>query len=508
MHTRTRRRLVPVALALVLAATACTRSGGGTPAGSNPSSNAGPNAGASPATARFYDQKPTWAPCDGGLQCANVTVPVDWAQPAGATLQLAVARRPGTTPGRASLLLNPGGPGESGLKFLREAGAGLAKQLGAGYDLVAWDPRGTGASAPVKCLPDDRLDALYASDSSPDTPAEVRGLVTLSKEVADACKANSGPVLAHVDTLSSVRDMDVLRAVLGAPKLDYLGFSYGTSLGTWYAETFPSRVGRFVLDSALDPAVPTAGIIAGQAEGFSRAVRQFVAFCLGQKECSLHGTTAEGVAQIQQLLQRTDAAPLRTSGPRPLTQDLMGTGIALGMYDRQLWPITLKALASAAKGDGTLLLAMADYYNGRNREGGYDRSHDAQLAINCLDHGEKRSLDEIAAAARAVAKASPPLGAESGWSLGCTSWPYPPVLPVRQVHAKGTPPILVIGVTNDPATPYAWSKSLARQLDAGVLLTRRGEGHIGYLHGSTCLDRAVTAFLLAGTVPKDGTVCS
>jgi pimeloyl-ACP methyl ester carboxylesterase len=506
------RSVRPLSVAWVMGLTlvaACSSPSTQTPHPSPSVSSAatGASGGVDQAVARFYSQKATWGPCQARLQCAKVTVPVHWSAPSGATIELTAARLRSTTPRAPALLMNPGGPGESGVTFLADNGKSFAA-LNRSFDLVSWDPRGVGASAPVTCLPNDRLDAFYAAEASPDTPEEVRQMVADTKAFIAACRANTGPVLAHVDTLSTARDMDVLRAVLGSAKLNYLGFSYGTFLGTWYAETFPGHVGRFVLDSAVDPSVGSAALTEGQARGFAQAVEAFARNCLQSTSCPLQGSVQQAKRQLADLVTRADSRPLPTSSGRPLTQSLLETGIALGMYSRQLWPVTTQALTAALKGDGTILLAMADYYNGRNRTGVYKRQHDAQAAISCLDQAETRSLAQIAAAARTIAAAYPPLGDSAGWGgATCALWPFTAVVPTRQVHARGAPPILVVGVTNDPATPYKWSRSLASQLSSGVLLTRRGEGHIGYQGGSACTDAAVERFLVTGVAPDDGKVC-
>jgi pimeloyl-ACP methyl ester carboxylesterase len=510
-----RTRLAALSLALLATTTGCSFSGGPdigepTPPAASASAPTGQRDPATdPAYARYYGQKPTWSDCGNGFQCAKVTVPVDWSKPGGPTLQLAVARKPATGKRIGSLLVNPGGPGVGGAEWVKLAAPTFGSDaLRGAFDLVGWDPRGTGDSAPVTCLNDKQLDQLYSSDATPDTPAEVQGLVSQSTAFADACRNKSGPDLAHLDTISTVHDMDVLRAVLGDKVLTYYGASYGTYLGAWYAQEFPWRVGRLVLDGAVDPSLTSAQYAEGQALGFSRAVRSYVKDCLANDGCPLRGTVEDAYGQLQALLARTDETPLRTSSGRPLTQALMATGLARGMYDAQEWPRESRAIAAALRGDGTPLLNLADEYLSRDSSGHYGQDLTSYSPIYCLDHPETRSVEAIGADAERLGKAYPPLGDFIGWgAVSCKVWPLPGVVPAKKLTAPGAAPILVVGTTDDPATPYEWAKSLASQLSPGRLLTRVGQGHTGY-RKSPCVDAAVERYLVQGTLPAEGASCS
>jgi len=477
------------------------------PAGSGSAEGVDP--ASDPALAEFYGQKPSWSRCVQGFQCAMVTVPVDWDDPAGATLKLAVTRRAATGSRIGSLLFNPGGPGASGVSYIQAVVDDLPKQIRRVYDIVSWDTRGVGASEPaVECLPNSALDAFYAQDATPDTPAEERALVESTKEFATACEAHTGELLKHLDTLETVKDMDVLRAVLGDTVLSYVGASYGTYLGAWYAETFPWRVGRLVLDGAIDPSLNGQQYAEGQARGFARAVRAYIDDCLSGPDCPLRGSVQDALAQLDRLSAQIDAKPLRTDD-RPLTQALFLTGLLTGMYSEDYWPLVSQALTEALTGDGSTMLILADSYLERDPDGVYGQLLQVYTPISCLDHGETRSLDEIAADAERMKKAYPPFGDVMGWGqVSCEQWPYPAVMPERSVHAAGAAPILVVGTTNDPATPYEEAKALASQLSSGRLLTYVGDGHTAYQRGSTCIDNAVNAYLLDGSVPAEGTRCS
>jgi pimeloyl-ACP methyl ester carboxylesterase len=319
----------------------------------------------------------------------------------------------------------------------------------------------------------------------------------------------SSPRIGHVDTLSVVRDLDVLRAALGEERLSFLGASYGTFIGAWYAETFPWRVGRIVLDGAVDPSVDLAGYVSGQAKGFDRGLTDYLAWCLGRDDCPFRGTPAQARDQLGSLVDKADGAPLETGdSSRPLTQSLMFTGIAQGLYSDALWKGLNKALADALTGDGGALLELADRYNDRSSSGVYGEVLEANPAIYCLDHGETRSAEEIGAAADVLAQQYPPLGGFIGWgALGCAEWPLPAVVHPTRLVAEGADPILVVGTVGDPATPYEWAQSLAGQLSSGRLLTWEGAGHTAYGRGGKCIDDAVEAFLIAGTLPAEGTRC-
>jgi pimeloyl-ACP methyl ester carboxylesterase len=478
-----------------------------------PSTAASPSGRVDPAAqaslARFYGQHLEWTACGGAFQCTKLTVPVDWAHPDGDVLQIAVLRKRATGSRIGSLLLNPGGPGVGGASWVRAAADTFGKSLQSAYDLVGWDPRGTGQSAPVRCLDDKALDEMYATDATPDDDREVQQLVQESADFARACADRSGPSFAHLDSISNAKDMDVLRAALGDAVLSYYGASYGTYYGAWYAQLFPWRVGRLVLDGAVDPSLSSAQYSAGQAMGFGRAVRAYVKDCLANDGCPLRGTVDDAFAQLRALLVKADESPLRTAGGRELTQSLMAYGLARGMYEQAFWPTISRGVTQAMRGDGTTLLALSDDYLERSSGGHYGQSLISLSPISCLDHPETRSVGEIAAQARELGKDYPPLGDFIGWgALSCKVWPLPAVVPTQKLTAPGAAPILVVGTTDDPATPYEWAQGLAGQLSSGRLLTRTGQGHVGYRQGNRCIDRAVERYLVQGTLPAEGTVCS
>ena len=481
------------------------RSGTHTPRAPDPNEPAG-----NPAYATYYTQRPVWTACRQSFECSTVTVPMDWANPAGTSIGLAVMRHPAVGTKVGSLLINPGGPGASGLAALKDAATDFGRPLRGAFDLVSWDPRGVGMSHPVTCLSDQEMDAYTASDSTPDTPAEIIALQADDKKFAASCRTTPAGLIAHIDTISTAKDLDVLRAVVGDDTLNYLGFSYGTSIGAWYAQLFPGRVGRVVLDGPVDPSLNPAEAGRTQAHGFTRALDSFITTCLPSPKCPLQGTPAQAKQQVIALADRLDAQPQHTTLHRELTESLLETGLAEALYSRDLWSALAQGLHDAFAGDGTVMLQLSDLYYQRDRNGHYGPLLPSNAAISCLDTAETRTPAQIAAEAAVAKKVDPLFGDSNAWDgYGCLAWPSKGgVVPTRKLTAAGAAPILVVGTTKDPATPFEWAEALAGQLTSGVLLTREGDGHTAYGSGSTCTDTAIEDYLTQGIVPPTGTVCS
>lgn len=503
---------------------ACTTGGNGRSAAASPSGSAAEGPGSSDASSRaaaglapYYGQKLRWHDCAdiSGFQCATMRVPLDYAHPDPATdVMLAVARKPATGPGSrlGSLLVNPGGPGASAIDYAEFAASaiGFPAPVRARYDIAAVDPRGVGHSEPVECLSNRKMDAFAATDVTPDDTAEINRLVSEDRAFARGCAKRSGRLLGHVSTADSARDMDVLRALLGETKLNYVGKSYGTYLGAAYAGLFPKNVGRFVLDGAMDPSVSAEEGSRAQGGGFETAFTAFAADCVIRAGCPLGtaGTAAAG-RRLDRLFASVDAHPLPTGTSRPLTEALATTGVIAAMYDQGSWPTLRNALAQAEQGDGSGLLALSDSYYERDGTGKYSNLMYANAAVNCLDLPPAFSSPaDVENALPAFEKASPHFGRNIAWSsLLCGYWPLRATSRAHRVAAPGAGPILVVGTIRDPATPYAWARSLAAQLSSGVLLTYNGDGHTAYGRGSDCIDTAVNRYLLQGDVPADGTTC-
>lgn len=507
------------ALGVAVLLSACSLgSGGQAPDGGPPTTLPDPTTSATadepatdPALTRFYEQEPTWESCGEGVECTDVTVPVDWEAPDGETLDLAVARRPAEGEPVGSLVMNPGGPGASGVDYVADHGvSATTRTLREAYDLVGFDPRGVGDSEPVDCLDDAEMDAFLSLDVDPTTPEGLAEMRSVAADFAAGCAEDAGGLLGNVDTPSAARDMDVLRAVLGEEHLDYLGKSYGTLLGATYADLFPQRVGRMVLDGALDPALSYVEISIGQAAGMERALTAYVTDCLERRGCPLRGDVEDGLAQVRSMLGSVEERPLRTDDPdRPLTTSLAFYGLVAPLYDDASWPALDEALELALAGDGSGLLRIADLYANREEDGTYASNLlEVFNAVNCLDYPVDASPEAMADVAERLEAASPTFGSALAYGeVLCDAWPVGPVREPAPLDAAGAPPILVVGTTGDPATPYEWAQALASQLDAARLLTWEGEGHTAYMRGSVCVDAAVDAYLINGLLPGDGATC-
>jgi pimeloyl-ACP methyl ester carboxylesterase len=473
----------------------------------------GANDAPEPALARFYSQTLSWDYCRGGQLCSTLEVPLDYRKPRGETIELAVLKVPAAAPGSriGSLVVDPGGPGAPATDYADSAatpGAVFRAPVLDAYDIVGMDPRGTGASAPVDCLSDDELDAYIAQDPDPDTTAEVDTFTGFVDEIGRGCAELSGDLAAHVSTIEAARDLDVLRSALGESTLTYYGASYGTKLGATYADLFPDRAGRLVLDGAVDVSLSSREQALQQAAGFETALRAYVQDCVDEGDCVLGDSLEAGLDRIRQLLDDIDAEPLPTDGDRELDVGNAFYGVVLPLYGRSFWPALTTGLEQAIGGDGTLLLRFSDLYSSRGAGGYTDNSSEAFYAIGCLDDPWAIPASEVPANLADFEQASPTFGSVFAWGLTtCGGIQVKSSEPARDIKAAGAPSIVVIGTTRDPATPYAWAQSLADQLESGVLVSRDGDGHTGYNQGNDCVDDAVDGFLLDGTVPEDGLSC-
>ncbi|MFI6499857.1 alpha/beta hydrolase [Nonomuraea typhae] len=447
----------------------------------------------------------TWSDCGDGFQCTRLQVPLDHANPASNRISISVIRLPATGDRIGSLLVNPGGPGVSGIDYTRAAPAIFPQSVRSRFDIVGFDPRGVGQSTPITCLPDAELAAFIAMDPTPDTPAERTALEKASKAFARACQSRSGTLLPHVSTTDAARDMDLLRAALGEEKLTYLGKSYGTYLGAAYAHLFPARVRAMVLDGGIDPTLSRERLNLDQAIAFETAYAEYARTCPRSTTCPF--TTEESAqSTLHTLLKSTDKAPLSSEQTRPVPESLTTLGLLAPLYDRTTWPILSESLTQAQSGDGTLLLTSADSLVGRNEDGTYTNQTESGLAITCADTPHP-TAGELTRAASESTRSAPNFGPYIMWStLPCAYWPTRPTPPTTP-KAPGTPPLLTIGTTRDPATPYHWSQSLTDHLQSATLLTYEGDGHTAYSNGSTCIDNHVNRYLTTLTTPPRGTRC-
>ncbi|POM26646.1 Carboxylesterase A precursor [Actinomadura rubteroloni] len=454
-----------------------------------------------------------WKACGDGFQCGTVQVPLDYAHPSAGTIGIAMIRLPASDPsGRiGSLFTNPGGPGGSGIDFVRQAARSFGADVRRKFDIVGFDPRGVGQSDPVRCLSGPQLDTFFSTDVSPDDGAEIDVLAAQSKNFATSCGSRAGALLPHVGTRDAAHDMDLLRAAVGDAKLTYYGASYGTYLGAVYAEQFPTHIRSLVLDGALDPKISSADVLVQQARGFETAFRAFAADCVQSPGCPLGTTVSGALTRLSDFQKQLDRTPLaNTRDARKVTEAGATMGIATALYAKESWPYLRQALTQAfTRHDGTLLLTLADTMVERKPDGTYSNETEANMAVNCADKPNPPSLPAYQSYADKARQESPRFGAFVVWGgLPCVYWPTQTKQAPHAIKAKGSPPILVVGTTRDPATPYQWAQSLASELDKGVLLSLNGDGHTAYLQGDPCITSATDRYLLTGTPPRDGTHCN
>jgi len=476
---------------LVVVATACTRGATGV-AKHSPSP--------SPTTV-------SWAGCGNGFQCGSLTVPLDYSKPGGDTIKIALIRKPATDTAHriGSLLTNPGGPGASGIDYLKSQASSLAN-LNKRFDLIGFDPRGTGQSSPVRCLTGPQEDAFNALDSVLDDPIEKAAAIQADRDFAAGCQQMSSKILPYVDTQSVARDMDRIRAALGDSKLSYLGFSYGTYIGEWYAHLFPTHVRALVLDGVLDPTMPANDFLLLQIKGLQSNLDAFAADCKAKATCQI-GRSGDPIAKMVNLLNGLDKTPMQV-GDRQLTRALALYGIGVTLYSTDGWPYLDQALTTALQGNGRLLLGFSDLYLGRQSNGSYDTETDSNIAINCLDHQVPSDIASYDALGPAFASASPVFGAAFQYgNLICAYWPVAAKVQAGPLTVDGAPPILLVAGLDDPITPYALAQNAMQLISGSVLLTRRGYGHTSY-GTSKCAGAAIDAYFLELTVPANGTVCN
>jgi pimeloyl-ACP methyl ester carboxylesterase len=459
----------------------------------------------------FYGQVIRWEDC-GELQCATALAPIDWDAPADGEIELALIRSPATSDSLGSLLVNPGGPGVSGYDAVaRSLDLTVTSELRERYDIVGFDPRGVGRSTAVDCYDDADLDRVIFG-----VPRAVRGTnswLTAQNELTHAfgraCARESGALLGNVDTVSAARDLDMLRAALGETQLDYLGYSYGAYLGTVYAGTFPEKVGRLVLDGPIDPALGQHEIALAQAKGLEKALRSYLATCMPAATCPFPGTADDALTVIRELLEMLGKDPIPSTDGRSLSTDTLLIAIAAPLYDREAWPVLDQVFATVVAGQAEFALSVVDGYYGRTAEGAYTGNLvESMRAITCIDYPAQNNVEVMKEQARQLNDAAPYLGVFLTYGdLACLSWPHHPEEARAAIVASGAAPILVLGATNDPSTPYEWAVTVATQLESGILVTREGDGHTSFNKGNACVDATVEQYLVDGTVPPADVTC-
>jgi len=481
---------------------------------------------------RFYGQPLTWESCAGyattdddrselggaGLRCARLRVPLDYAKPDGDPITLGLLRSPAAERDRriGSLVVNPGGPGVAGLsaavRVAREVRGG---EVGRRFDVVGFDPRGVGSSEPqVRCLTDDERDEERADDDELDTsPAGIEKVERDQREFAARCAERTGngaAMLANLGSRDVARDLDVLRSVLGDEGLNYVGYSYGTRIGSTYAEAFPANARALVLDGALDPNQDPVTELVAQGEGFQVAFDDFVAWCVRRQDCALGRDAGAAVGEFHELVRPLGDDPLELRDGRVLSYSDATTGVVQALYGEELWEPLNTALNGLRTRDGELLMRLADFYLQRDADGHYSTTQDVFTAVRCVDDRAVTDRAVVLAASERYREVAPFLddGRPASSSLdACAFWPVPNTSDRHVPSASGLKPVLVVSTTNDPATPYAAGVALAAAL-GGRLLTFEATQHTIALQGNDCVDAVVTAYLVDGTLPADGARCS
>lgn len=521
------RLLTVLAAVLLLGGTACSVPGQDSEPLQPHTERNGPAGPVPPGLDRFYSQELSWGPCesyattsqdreayqDPGLECARLEVPLDYESPDGKTVQLGLLRKPATGGDEriGSLVLNPGGPGASGMSSAASM-SGQDADLAERFDMVGFDPRGVGASEPeVRCLTGPERDADRLDSDADTSPAGVARTEQEERDYAAKCAERTGTdVLAHVGTRDVARDLDVLRSALGDDKLSYLGFSYGTQIGAEYAEQFGENVRALLLDGAIDPGQSTVDALLAQGEGFQRAFDDFAAWCAEQDECALGQDPSAAVSRFQELTRPLVEQPAPAMQGRELSYEDATTAAIQALYAPELWEHLNTGLNELQSGSGNLLLTLADVYYGREPDGRYSNTMDAFDAVHCVDDQRVQNSEEVRAADRRYREAAPFLDDGNPPSAArdmCSFWPVPVTGDPSQPEVSGLPPTMVISTTGDPATPYRAGEELANALGGG-LLTFEGTQHTVFLQGNSCVDEAGKDYLIDRELPEPGQRCS
>jgi len=467
--------------------------------------------GPSPTPAPIAVAPAQWSDCGRGFLCAAIRVPKDYAAPSNGYLNVSILELPATDPKSriGSLIVNPGGPGASGVEFVRDEAAvdGFPALLRKHFDIVGFDPRGVNSSTAVRCI--DNLDGRAEIDPSPDNAAELKALVDDARTYAEACARRNEATLPYLSTDAVARDLDAIRQAVGDKQLTYLGFSYGTLIGATYASLFPDHIRAMALDGAIDPALDLEQFRSGQAKGFEGALASFLKDCAARTACAFH-ENGRTVQAFNALMASIDARPLhavRLKDPRLVGPGIAWYSVLAALYSKEAWPTLAASLALAKAGDGSLMLLIADPYRGRKPNGSYSNEQDAYTANTCLDFPAPTDVATYTRWASQLKATAPHFAQLVAYNdLSCAFWPVPAERTPGPVSAPGAPPIVVVGTTGDPATPYPWAVALAKELDSGVLITHQGEGHTAF-QASSCVQRSVDLYLVNLTVPKKGLTC-
>jgi pimeloyl-ACP methyl ester carboxylesterase len=464
-----------------------------------------------PDLSAFYAQTLDWRNC-GNAECSYIEVPLDYADPQGQRVSLAVTRVPARGDSMGSLFINPGGPGGSAFDYAKAADFVVTKPIRERYDIVGVDPRGVGKSEPIRCLTDEEIDMLISFDEPDDSPTAQAKFDELARFIGEKCDERAKPLYAFMGTVNAARDMDIARAALGDQTFNYLGMSYGSYLGAVYAELFPERVGRVVLDGILSPEADAVNVSREQAIGLERAAEMFMTDCLQQSDCPFTGSVEDGMNQMRAFIDNASENPINTNSNRDVNGALAGYAILLHLYFPDIdYPVLREFLNDAInRGDGTALLQALDQRTSRGADGKYlDNSTDAYYAVTCLDLPFNRSEFDVDVLAKEWEQLAPTFGPDIAYGLlTCADWPATDPDRITSVRASGSAPILVVSVTGDPVTIHQWGIDLDNELENSALVTWNAFNHTGYNQGSSCVDETVDAYLLGGSLPPKGLICT
>ena len=465
------------------------------------------------ALADYYSQELTWEDCYEDFQCSILNVPIDYSDLTVGTFEISVLRYLAADQKNriGSLIINPGGPGSSGVNYAYNAEYIFSPDITDRYDIVGFDPRGVAESAPITCLSDREIDENYASDTKPDNAAELAETIKETEQYVQKC-LDKNEHLTSYGTANAARDMDVLREALGDAKLNYMGKSYGTFMGALYAQLFPNNIGRVVLDGAVDPTISQYEQVLTQAESFDNALTDFLQECSKNKNCSLPNDVDQARRSIIALLATTAKKPIplqdSSKDKRQVTESLLILGMAAAFYDNEEgWPALRTAFREIKSGYGDEIIKLADQYSGRQKDGTYrSNEFDSGAIIDCLDFSDTRTADDITNDAKKISKLAPVFGPYLGYAgLACKYLPASKPVTITSISIDA--PIMIIGTTRDPATPYQWAVALQQITTNSQLVTLVGEGHTGHNRGSACIDDAVDNYYLKGVLPAKNLRC-
>ena len=459
----------------------------------------------------FYEQQLKWTDCGGAL-CTKVQVPLDYSHPENATTQLNVVKVNAQVDRLGSLFVNPGGPGGSGFDYAKSAAQTFTGDVIRNFDLIGVDPRGVATSSPIRCLTDAQIDQLVSAVVDPKSPRELTQVAAQSRLPASSCQKYADPDFMFMSTENVAKDFDIVRTAVGDERFNYIGKSYGTSIGVKYAELFPTRVGRMVLDGVLPINESLENVTKEQALGFEEAFADFTNDCAQRSDCPYSGAGAQVAQQLRDLFSQLDKTPMTGSDGRSITGAFVRSAVLSYLYFPETdYPRLRDALNQLVKSnDPEPLVMLADERNGRQTDGHYRyNSFDSYFAVTCLDRQFQKSAAQVEVLARQLDMSAATFGKSLAWGLlPCSGWPATGVEATKVQVASSIAPVLIVSRTSDPATPVDWAQTLHEEIPHSGLITWDSRGHTAYLQGSDCIDTAVDRYLVNGTLPKANVQCS